>query len=372
MHIMHVIDGLPLGGAERMLVDIANVTVGAGDHVSVCVTRTCTDLGDSLDPSISLHVLGRTRRFDMKALRRFAVLVRERRVDLLHAHSRSTFAFLAVLKLLRWIRVPILFQDHYGSIERDESVPLWFRLAGRVFLDQYVGVCDKLGMWARKAGVPSHKIAVVGNRLNLFRLQEGPALDLHQEFGFAPGDRVGVVVAGIRYDKGTDLLLQALALSPLLPATKILIIGGDVDPGYAEQCRQLAKQLRLNDHVRFVGRRLDVPAVVKGADFALMPSRSESGPLVLIEFMMAGLPLVSTMVGDIARLAQQSGLGEFVPAGDPAAFRAALDRLLRLSPAEWSARSDVGRRIALERFDLREALPRWQELYHHILARNMA
>lgn len=372
MHIMHVIDGLPLGGAERMLVDIANATVAGGDQVSACVTRSCIDLAGGLDSRVHLHVLGRTRRFDFKALRRFARLVPDEKANLLHAHSRSTFSFLALLKALRWIRVPILFQDHYGSIEQDESVPFWFRWGGRFLLDQYVGVYDKLGQWAKTAGVPNGRIEVIGNALDLSRLQSSPALDLDREFGFAKGDRIGVVVAGIRPDKGIDLLLQALALSPMPPAIKLLIVGGDSDPVYAEHCRKMAIQLKLGGCLRFTGKRHDVPSIVRGADFALMPSRSESGPLVLIEYMMAGLPFVSTRVGDIARLAQSEGLREFVVADDPAAFRDALDRLLKLSPGEWRARVEAGRRVAAERFDILKVMPRWQELYRDVLARKRA
>jgi len=370
MHVMHVVDGLPLGGAERMLVDIANATVAGGDRVSACVTRTCTDLAGSLDSRIRLHVLGRKRRFDFKALRRFARLAHDEKVDVLHAHSRSTFSFLALLKLLRRIHVPVLFHDHYGSIEQDESVPLWFRFAGRFLLDSYVGVYGKLGHWAKSAGVPSERIAVIGNALDLSRVQNVLALDLHREFGFSTGDRVGVVVAGIRQDKGIDLLLQVLAFSPLPPAIKLLIVGGDADPAYAQQCRRLATQLKLDDFVRFTGRREDVPAIVKGADFALMPSRSESGPLVLIEYMAAGLPFVSTRVGDIALRSEQAGLPGFVPPDNAPAFRDAFDGLLALPPTEWQARVAMGRRLAGEHFDILRVMPRWYGIYREAVNGN--
>src|SRR5258705_412825 len=140
MHIMHVIDGLPLGGAERMLVDIANATAAGGVRVSACVTRSCIDLAGSLDSRVHLHVLGRTRRCDFKAVRQFARLVQEERVNLLHAHSRSTFSLLAFVKMIGWLKPPIVLHDHFGSIEKDASVPAWFRFAGRFCLRRYIGV----------------------------------------------------------------------------------------------------------------------------------------------------------------------------------------------------------------------------------------
>src|SRR5438034_673680 len=154
MHIMHVIDALSLGGSERMLVDIANATVTEGYRVSACVTRTSVELAGSLNPLVQLHVLGRRRRFDLKPLRQFSRIVREERVDLLHVHTRSTFSMFAFLKMWRWVRVPVVFHDHYGWLETKASIPFWFRFAGRFLLDSYVGVYAKLGNWAERAGVP--------------------------------------------------------------------------------------------------------------------------------------------------------------------------------------------------------------------------
>ena len=51
----------------------------------------------------------------------------------------------------------------------------------------------------------------------------------------------------------------------------------------AEHCRNLVARFRLPLAVRFAGSRSDVRGIIRGADFALLPSRSESGPLVLIE-----------------------------------------------------------------------------------------
>lgn len=368
MHIMHVIDGLPLGGAERMLVDIANAYVGRGYRASACVTRTCLDLATSLDPRVDIHVLGRRRRFDLRPLRRFARIVRDQGVDLLQAHSRSTFSMLAMVKAMGALRVPVILQDHYGSIEKDRSVPGWFRVAKRFCLSHYVGVCPKLGTWAADAGVARDRIQVIGNALDLSRLENSRALDLREAFGLGERDRIGVVVSGIRHDKGIDVLLHALALRTLPASVKVLVVGGANDPEYFTHCRDLCRQLGLDGNVLFVGRRSDVPAIVKGADFALVPSRSESGPLVLIEYLANGLPFVSTSVGDVARQAAEAGLAGFVPPNDAAAFRDAMDALLGCPPSEWRERGAAGRLVAQDCFNIQKVLPRWLEVYKRVLS----
>lgn len=369
MHIMHVIDGLPLGGAERMLVDISNATLRAGHQVSACVTRSCVDLAGQLDARIRLHVLGRTQRFELRPLLWFAGMVRREGVDLVQAHSRSTFSLLALLKGMGVLRVPVVLQDHFGSIETNTQVPTWFRIAGKLCLAHYVGVSDKLGVWARSAGIAADRIQVLGNALDLSRLTPAAAVDPRQVFGLPATARVGVVVAGIRPDKGIHVLLEALAARALPADVRFVIIGHAADPAYARRCEQRSQELGLGSVVTFVGPRMDVPALIAGAQFAVLPSVTESGPLVLIEYLMAGLPFVASRVGDIGQRVAQSGLAEFVGPGDAPAMRGALDRLWALSPAAMKERGQAGIGVAQREFDIQSVLPRWLEIYRRVLGK---
>lgn len=71
MNILHVIDSLAVGGAERVLVELSNQAEQDGHRVAVCVTRSETTLAAGLRPEIDLWVLGRRRRFDFPAMKRF-------------------------------------------------------------------------------------------------------------------------------------------------------------------------------------------------------------------------------------------------------------------------------------------------------------
>lgn len=366
MHILHTIDSLSVGGAERVVVELANQAARDGHRVAVCVTRSETSLAPGLRPEIDLWVLGRQRRFDFPAMKRFAGLVKQHHIELIQAHSRSTVAFLSVLKTLRMIRVPVVFLDHYG-IEIDTSVPWWFRWWGKHCLSHYVGVCEALGGWARKAGVPSEKISVIENGLDLDFLMQAEPLDLRTELDIPPEVLIGIVVGGLRHEKGTDVLIEAVAQCPRAHNAKILVVGGDRDPEFARRCREQAAALKLEDNLLFLGQRLDVPRLLRAADFALIPSRSEGCNLVFIEYLASALPFVSTLVGGIARQAAARGLPEFVSTDAPGSFAAALDRLLSLTPAERRERGKQGQAFALRDFDIRAKMPQWYALYEQIL-----
>jgi glycosyltransferase involved in cell wall biosynthesis len=363
MHVLHVIDSLGLGGAERVLVDLANRTVVDGHRASVCVTRTDTRRATELDPRVRLLVLGRTRRVSISAVRTLARWIRSNQVDVIHAHMRSTAANMLALRALRIVRAPIIFHDHYGSIELDRSVPRWFRLVHR-YASLYVGVSDALRDWARAAGVPAERSITIGNAIDLAAFQAPRPAQLREELGIDGPVPLAIVVATLRRDKGIDVLLDALA-QMRNQGVRVAIAGADGEPAYAAECRR-----RAGARVMFLGARSDVPALLHAADIGVLASRTESGPLVLAEYVAAGLPVVSTRVGNIGQRLAELGVQGFVPADNVGALASALDEVLDLTPEQRRSRGEAGRRLLGDAWDVRNVMSRWYEVYRDVVARN--
>ncbi len=366
MHILHVIDSLAVGGAERMLVDIANATVKNGYQVSVCITRSRSDLAIDLDPQIERIVLGRVRRFDFVAARRFSNYTKKNDVKIIHVHGRSTLSFVFFMTILFRNKIPIVFHDHYGGIEIDQRIPIWFRILARAIISAYIGVYQKLGDWAVTAGIDPKRVYTIGNGIDMQRVAENPAVNLKEQFGIEDSARVGVMVAGLRREKGIDLLIRSLA-ECTCSDFKILVVGGKREPVYVEECKTAAERIGMAHHLIFAGERQDVPGIIKSVDFGLVPSRSESGPLVLIEYMAADLPFVSFEVGDIAQNAAQYGVQGFVEPGDTTAFATSLQELLSLSDDERYQRGVFGRRVAEEHFSIQAKMPQLYSVYDQVL-----
>ena len=366
-HILHVTDTLAIGGKERMLVSLANQLVSDGTDVSVSVTRSDTTLARELDPSIPVVMLDRRSSFDQAGFRRFLAFTSKHKPDLFHAHGRASFSFLAFLKTVHRISAPILFHDHYGPIEIDEHVPTWFRLWGRFCVDYYVGVYSKLGEWAASAGVPAHKIGVIENGIDLRPFDEARACDLRTTYNLPRDKTIGVILGGLRPEKGLDLLVQAVARSTLGGQAHFLVVGNSQDERYVAACLDAMQAMNVAQHFTLIGQQTAVPEILKGADFALMPSRSESGPLVLIEYLAAGLPLVAFCVGAISKSAARLGVAGLVDPVDLEAFARELDCLLAMQPAELSARGLRGQRIAQANFDIRKKMAEWHAAYEYVL-----
>ena len=108
-HVMHVIDSLAPGGAERMLVDIANNIDRDQFSVSVCITRSNNALAKVLHPDIPFMALDRKWRFDPKGFTRFKQFSNEHSVDIFHVHGRTSFAFLLMARVLGLCKSPLFY-----------------------------------------------------------------------------------------------------------------------------------------------------------------------------------------------------------------------------------------------------------------------
>ncbi len=109
-----------------------------------------------------------------------------------------------------------------------------------------------------------------------------------------------------------------------------MLVGGDLEQGgaYEAELRARAERLGVAGRVVFAGYRSDVPALLAGCDVFCLPSSAEGLPLVVLEAMARGKPVVTTPAGGTAELVVDGVTGLLVPPGDAAALAEALSGLL--------------------------------------------
>ena len=368
---MHVIDSLPIGGAERMLVTLVNSVDRQIVEPSVCITREGLTLVKEILSDIPVIELKRRNRFDPVGFVKLREYSLKQKVDLYHAHGRSTFSFLLAAKKLGFITAPILLHDHYGDIEMDQYIPGWFKLIGCQGMAYYVGVYKKLADWALKAGVPTERVTWIGNALELQRIQSYSPLNLHEMFQVPLERKIGILIGNIRPAKGLDLLIESLSKcnTDVLPV--IIVVGKLLDSEYSQKCFENIKLAKLKDSFRFVGQQANSLSWMKGADFGIMSSRSESGPLVLIEMMACGLPIAAFNVGDISNTVSQALPTSFVQPGDTQGFARLLEKLNACSSEEMREMGAHVKKIAYQSFDIESKLPQWYAIYHTAMEKKL-
>lgn len=165
--------------------------------------------------------------------------------------------------------------------------------------------------------------------------------------------------------KGLSDALQAFArVRADFPQARLLIAG---DGPLRAQLQREARQAGLGESARFLGWREDVPQLLAACDLFFMPSRWEGFGLVLLEAMAQQLPVVASRVSAIPEVVLDGETGLLAPAGDVAAFSAALLTLLQ-DPARARRMGHLGRRRLETHFSETRMVEETVALYRELTA----
>ncbi|HEX7580589.1 MAG TPA: glycosyltransferase [Thermoanaerobaculia bacterium] len=333
LRVALVIDTLSRGGAERVLVTLANHLDPRRAEVFVVETRTEGPLGADLKPQVRHFVLGRRSRGDLVAIRRLADFLDRERIDVVHTHSHSSAYLMRLVRILSGQSWRHVVHDHHGPVESS-----WVnRTLDRLFLrrvNAYVAVSPRLLAYGLTAiGLPEEHCRFVPNGI------EVPPAEAHHS-----GEGFTVVQVG-RFSPDKDqftALKVAARLRDVIPGLKWLMVGrtGGEAATYAEVCRDQSTKLGLDGIVTFTGEQADVGPFLSRADVAILTSRAEGLPISLLEAMAVSLPVVVTDVGACRALVEEGGGGIVAAVGDVEALAAAVVALSR-DPAR---RNELGRR----------------------------
>jgi glycosyltransferase involved in cell wall biosynthesis len=153
---------------------------------------------------------------------------------------------------------------------------------------------------------------------------------LLNEFKLAEDMTVVICVASISKRKGIDSLNDAsYDLFFRHPKLAILVVGPDGgDAEFAAQMREEAASSDFADRYIFTGPRTDIPNLLLGSDIFVLPTQADAQPLSVIEAMAAGLPIVTTDVGDIPSMLLEGSIGFILPAEDPQSLQVGIEKIL--------------------------------------------
>jgi glycosyltransferase involved in cell wall biosynthesis len=346
-----VVDSLDGGGAERHVVGLAVELARRGHQVTVACSVVAgapgsahADLVASLAcagvPVVALTGRLAKRRFSPAFARGLRRLVRAGGWDVVHAHIWASTVAAAVATA--GTGVPLLLTEHTEAPWRSPA----HRLASRwvyARASAILAVSSAIAALLRGGyAVPAGRITTVLPAVVTLAGPQ-PARAAPPRAG-GPGPVVGLVCR-LAPEKGGDVLLRAAALlRPGLPDLRVTVVGdGPVRP----RLEALARRLGLGDAVAFCGFRPDAARLIAGLDVLAVPSRSDGSPLVVLEALAAGVPVVASAVGGIPDQVRDGREALLVPPGDAVALAAAL-RAVLTDPARARALRAAGRRRAAD------------------------
>lgn len=318
--VMHVVDTLEVGGAERIAVNLVNCLPRDRFEPHLCATRRLGPLAELVRPDVALLRLDRTRRFDLGAVRTLVAHIRRHHVRILHAHGSAVFLAAITARLAGDVRV--VWHVHYGRLATERQRGPLYRLV-LPLVDHVVTVSQPLTAWVRvRLGVEGRRVSFIPNFV--VSLASGATPELPG----TPGARI-VCVANLAPEKDHVTLVRAMAeVVTRRPDAHLVLVGAGANQEQGRRVRAELARLDLKGHVSLVGQRRDVADLLAACDIGVLSSFTEGLPLALLEYGEAGLPVVVTNVGQCPDVVGHDDGGLVVPSRDPSALAAALLRLL--------------------------------------------
>jgi len=236
--------------------------------------------------------------------------------DVIHAHCAYPDG-LAAVRHGRAIGKPVVITVHGHDIkDLAASASPWRELVAGALEDAaaVIAVSGELGGLVRELGVPEAKLRLIPNGVDCEMFRPGG------ERQSGEGGWRLLYVGRFDAAKGIGVLLEAAArLRRSGRDVRVTCVGGNATTGTGQPFRDQARDLGLEQLVDFVDEVPwgELPGYMQQADVFVLPSFSEGLPLVLLEAMACGLPVVSTRCGGPQEVVEDA-IGELVAVGDAA------------------------------------------------------
>ena len=388
LHVIHLIEDLGPGGAERLL--YTNLKHFDPTRIRSTVFTVYARATHWLEPIRELGVpvvsLECKKPRDLpKAIGRFRRWLRQNPTDVIHSHLWAANVTGRIGG--RLARVPVISSVHNPDHElaawsdgsnvnilKRRTVKMIDRWTARFGNDQLIAVSEYVSKSAeRHLNFPADAIKLLYNPIDVDSLAAVPVktrAELLAELGLTEDAIVLVNVGRVSPQKG---LIHAVRGLPRVlaefPAAHLLSVGATTDTTWRDELKAEAEHLSVADHFHMLGARRDVPDWLHACDLFLFPSLYEGLGIALIEAMAAGCACVATRVGPIPEFMQDGEDGILVKSGDHEAIATAVCELLA-DPQRRTKLAENAKRKALERFQPQQAANRLMEIYEQVARSN--
>lgn len=310
MKILHVITSLQSGGAERLMVDLLPLMKSRGVEVDLCVFNSGrTPFYDELSRrGIKIVSLSSRNVYHPINLIRLYKLVHSGKYDIVHTHNTACQLFGAVVSLFTG---SVFFTTEHNTTNRRRG-HLFLSYIDRWMYARYrriICISRATETNLRKAiGDLSTKTSVIYNGIDVQKFSSAEAID-RCSVSDRPDRKVVSMVAVFRPQKDHETVIKAVEM--LSDEYELWLVG---DGECRVRIESLIAEHNVQDRVRLLGLRNDVPSILKASDIVVMSSFWEGFGLAAVEAMAAGKPVVASAVEGLDEVVD--GAGQLFPCGD--------------------------------------------------------
>lgn len=337
LRVMHVVVAGDIGGAERLLIDLARrPETSAADHEVAVITPNRALARYFVEAGLRVHDRGHSGENPFAYLRRafgsrdvdwLESLLREQRADIVHTHTFGSHV--VGTRAARRAKLPQVRTEHHVMHYFDASSSAFTRWAA-ARTDRFVAVSAYVrSILVKTAPAVAERTSIVRNGVDTEYWTPRPSP--------AGAFRVGIVCRLAAW-KRVGLAVEAAALA----GVELIVVGE------GDQRRALeALAAKRGARVRFLGHQLDPRPAVADCDVILSTADHEPLGLSVLESLSMGRPVIAFAGGGIPEIVEHGVTGWLVSESSAVAFAGAIDRA-RLDRAELGVMGTAARRFARE------------------------
>lgn len=293
-------------------------------------------------------------------------LVKKYDIDIIHTHDFKSNLIGFIVNL--FYRRPIIATIH-GRIATPFRVKIYEAfdsLLIRLFDKIIVGSNDLKNKLVNNWKINPKKIELVHNSVDISRFSLPlPNKQIREEFNIREDEIVITTIGQLKKEKGLDYLLKAVPMViEKFKEVRFLICG---EGAYKEELIRIAKELNITKKVIFTGFYDDLNQVLGVSNIFIAPSLMESLPIVVLEAMCAGLPIVGTDVGDISSCINKKNGLLIKPGSSEEIFNALIKLLEKKERLKEMGKESIN--LVKERFSDEVMVKRMEDIYTNLIKR---
>lgn len=362
---MRVVIGLNQGGVQQGVLNLFRGLDTKYFEPIACAIENTGAIGEEIEnEGFEVIVLGYKRQM-LKSIWALSRLMKERRIDIVHASSYHPSLYARLAAILAGVPVILSYEHTIFDNYRFQRT-LWNRLLAS-FTDGFtpVGqqVANQVLSWYR---YPQDKVRVVHNGVDIQRFYPTESKqDAKRKLGFPEEKLVIGTVSRLDPEKGHSYLFDAIAKLAQYDIYWVVVGEGRG----AEKIYEQARKRGLEDSINFLGLRRDVPEILKAFDIYVFPTLQEGFPNSLLEAMASGCAVVASDFSGNLEIARHNENALITPMKDSNELAKAIELLV--NKPELSKRLALqARRDVVDNFSLQIYAEKMMSLYKQLCIKN--
>ncbi|MEC4004416.1 glycosyltransferase [Flavobacterium sp. SUN052] len=303
MKVLHIINSLQTGGAEKLIVDSVPIYQSKGiDTDVILLKKSTTDFYTKLENTSTGKLFSLSTGSVYSPLLIFKIIPFLKNYDLVHVHLFPSSYWVVLAKMLSFSKIKIIYTEHSTNNRRRENK--FFQIIDKIIYKYFEDIiCITQGA---KEKLEQHigtnyPISVINNGIVVKDFYQTKTKEIQKNS--TKKEFTLIQVSSFRGAKDQATVIKSL--THLEDKVKLVLVGTGQK---IEDCKKLVSELNLQNRVSFLGNRYDIPYLLANSDVVILSSNFEGFGLSIVEGMAANKPCIASDIEGIREIVSGFGL----------------------------------------------------------------